>query len=81
MITGTIPLKFEYETTRLGRYGEVKQNVFYTPIDLANAYGQWANTPTHRRDREWDTYCDIRDCVPLGANGEIRKKRNEKRFH
>lgn len=81
MITGSIALKFEYEPTRKGRYGEIRQDVFYTPTEFANAYWDWVKTPSHKREREWDIYCDVRDAVPPGTNAEVRRKRNSSRFH
>ncbi len=81
MLTDSLRLKHEYEPTRLQRYGDIRQDTFYTPQEFANAYWEWCNTPSHKRDREWDFYTDIRDRVPMGTNADIRKHRNANRFH
>lgn len=75
MITETGRLRLEYESTRLGRYGDTRQDVAHPPVDLVNAYWEWSHTPSHKREPEWDTYCDIRDRVPRGTNAKIRKRR------
>jgi hypothetical protein len=63
---------FEYEQIRLGRYGNVRQNVYYSPEEWRDAYLAWA-LYTHTREDRWDAYCDIRDAVPPGTNDKIRK--------
>lgn len=82
MLTESMRLKLEYEQIRLGRYGGIKQGVAYSNEDLYEAYELWA-TATGNREREWDTYSDIRDGVPRGTNWRIRRKRMETlgRFH
>lgn len=80
MITGSIHLKFEYEHTRLLRYGNTTQSVYWAPDEILNAYLAWANHP-YGREHLWDAYCDKRDGVPAKTNARIRNKRGEARFH
>jgi hypothetical protein len=63
---------FDYELTRLGRYGNLRQNTSYTIQEMAVAYWAWAHA-SYNRQGFWDTYCDVRDSVPWGTNDKIRK--------
>lgn len=81
MITESGRIRIEYEPTRLGRYGDTKRDVGYAPVDLLNAYWEWSHTPSHKREPEWDLYCDVRDRVPMGTNAKIRSQKLSKRFH
>lgn len=81
MIEYDLPLKETYEPTRLGRYGNIRQDVSYPPIEFQLVYDAWARGRKHDREHEWDTYCDIRDSVPRGTNKRIRRKRMESRVH
>ena len=73
MITSTFTLKIEYERTRLGRYGDTRQNVFYSQVELGAACESWATQYAGKREMEWDDYCDVRDRVPRGTNAAIRR--------
>jgi hypothetical protein len=47
----------------------------YTIEELSTAYWAWA-LEKQGREPQWDAYCDVRDCVPLGTNAKIRQERN-----
>lgn len=72
MITDTLYLKTEYESTRLFRYQDAKR-AQHSQEDFDTAYYEWANAPAGR-EGEWDKYCDIRDGYTLGTNAKIRRK-------
>jgi hypothetical protein len=68
-----------YERDRLGRYGHTPQNEPYSQSDLLLAYDIWSQDKHEDRQKHWDFYCDVRDCVKLGTNAKITKMQKEKR--
>lgn len=67
--------KVKYEDERMTRYKGVKR-VEYPHLNLQAAYSIWVSAKIDR-EKMWDVYCDVRDCVPIGTNFNIRKGEKE----
>lgn len=58
------------------KYGKGKVN--YSHEEFIEAHNAWKNGKEFEREREWNTYCDIRDGFSLGftqsQEDELKKK-------
>lgn len=66
-------VKADYERLRESRYQGCTREASKMN-DYLEAYFAWASAP-YGREKEWDTYCDLRDGLPKGTNRRLRASR------